>query len=155
MKIKEWRFEAESQQDVRKIKLKRVVSKRTKQFTLEFVGYSAVHNPSTLFGIYYKRKILPLLEISLDISQNSVILRYQGDTSFQRTSISFTTSLVNWKVLSVSINKTHFTVNVGCKEEQSVKLKQKLVTIPRKAFGILGSGKSGENRFVVSIHISF
>ena len=78
-----------------------------------------------------------------------VILRYQGRKSFQRVNLMFGASLGNWSVLSAEINKTHFTVTVGCSEVKSYKLLQKMNKIPRKAFGILGSNEYGENKFMV------
>jgi len=151
-KVKAWTFESKSEQKTHRINLKRVLYKRPKQLTLELVGFSAVKTPTVLFGIYTKRKTLPLLEFSVDVSKRSVILRYQGATSFQRSTISFSDNLDNWKVLSASINKTHFSVNVGCIEERSLRLTQRLVKLPKRAYGILGSGKNSEDQFAVSMN---
>ena len=67
----------------------------------------------------------------------------------------FGSALENWSVLSAEVNKTHFTVTVGCSEVKSFKLHQKLNKIPRRAFGVLGSDKYSENKFTVSIKICY
>ena len=133
--------------------MKKVLRRKTTGLTVEFIGYSSSYKLATLFGIYLKHKKLPLFELSTDIYKRKVILRYQGKKSFQRVTLMLGKAIGNWSVLSAEINKTHFTVTVGCSEVQSFKLHQKMTKIPRRAFGVLGSDRHKENKFVVSSYI--
>ena len=137
------------------IPLRKVIRKKTTSLTVEFIGYSSNKKLATLFGIYLKNRKLPLFELSLDVLKRKVVLRYQGKKSFQRVTLMFGASLGNWSVLSAEMNKTHFTVTVGCLEVKSFKLYQKMNKIPRRAFGILGSDRYSENKFMVRITIFF
>ena len=135
---------------LQKINLKKVLRRKPTGLSVEFIGYSNNNKLATLFGIYLKHKKLPLFELSTDLYKRKVILRYQGRKSFQRATVMLGRALGNWSVLSAEVNKTHFTVTVGCNEVKSFKLHQKMARIPRRAFGVLGSDRYGENKFTVS-----
>ncbi|KAL4233911.1 hypothetical protein ACF0H5_008583 [Mactra antiquata] len=145
--VKTWSF-FNSSRDITTVDLKKIYRKKSRELSFEVVGYSKKQSFSTLVGIHLKHKQLPLAEISLDIVNKKVILRYQGDKSFQRVTVTFGSELVDWKVLSVVVNKTHFTVSVDCKVEKSVKLVQKLQRIPKKSIAVLGSSKTGDDLFI-------
>ncbi|KAL3884246.1 hypothetical protein ACJMK2_030464 [Sinanodonta woodiana] len=115
--------------------------------TLEFVGHSEYTDLSTLFEIYLYDKILPILQINLDVNRRKVILRYQGEKSYQRATLVFGDVLERWKILTAQINNTHFTVLVGCQEQKSVPLQQELY-IPRKSQVTVASDRNGGNRFI-------
>lgn len=144
-----WNLENNTDQHIIQTELRKFSKRGTRELTLEIVGFSTKHTYSTLFGIYLKHKKLPLIEINLDIRKRKIILRYQGVRSFQRVIVS-APQLDNWKVMSFSVNRTHFTANIGCKHESSVRLRQMVNTIPMKAFAVVGRGKKGEDPFVVS-----
>ena len=143
-------MDGEKSGKLKRIPLKKIIRKKATSLTVEFIGYSSNKKLATLFGIYLKNRKLPLFELNLDMLKRKVVLRYQGKKSFQRVTLMFGASLGNWSVLSAEINKTHFTVTVGCSEVKSYKLMQKMNKIPRKAFGILGSDGNGDNKFMVS-----
>ena len=144
-----WRFEDNEGDQPAISKLSRIYNKRKRQFTLEVAGYSTNRKLATLFGVYLKHKKLPLLEINLDLLNKNIILRYQGVTSFQRVTVQFK-DIAEWRLLSFAVNDTHFTVTTQCQKEKSVPLPQKLDRISKKAYIVIGAGKSGENKFEVS-----
>jgi hypothetical protein len=150
--VKAWSFQDKSRETIH-LDLHKIHHKKTRELTVEFIGFSQKQSISTLFGIYLKKKKLPLAEISLDILKRRIILRYLGKTSFQRVTLNFGKELVDWKVLSVVLSETHFTARLGCDVEKSIALPQRLQKISKRAFGVLASDKYGDNKFHVSILI--
>ncbi|XP_052810768.1 uncharacterized protein LOC128238671 [Mya arenaria] len=146
LRYKVWTFDENSIEPTVFKNLHKVFNKRTRELTLEAAGFSNKQSYSTLFGFYLTYKQLPLLEVNLDIRKRKVILRYQGATSFQRVTLPVE-ELRDWRLLSFAVNRTHFSVTSGCAVERSVRLNQKVTKIPKRAFLVIGSDKSGGNRF--------
>ena len=150
-----WTSHPENSGEVTFIDLHKLLHRRPREIAVDFIGFSHKKSLTKLFGIYLKHRPLPLLEISLDSYRRKVYLRYQGERSFQRVTLGFGKEIAHWTVLSAHVNKTHFSVSIGCNTEKSVHLRQKIKRLPKRAVGVVGSGKLSENRFVVITFFNF
>ena len=102
-------------------------------FTLDISG--RFHNTSkgVLLLISRPDKILPHLEISIDVQKSVLVLRYLGVKSFQRVTLDNVFSVSRWVYLQVMLHNNELSVSVDCRQSGAAVLKQTIDLIPKNA----------------------
>lgn len=131
------------------IKFKRFWKKYHGKLTFYFSGQIIPQSkPIPIFSIYHKRKLLPYFEALVDFQKGKVIIRYQGVTSFQRSFISFDSTLPSISGAIIQIKTDEVRIQLDCLPLKSVKLRQKIAPIPRSSKIALQDFKSKEKVIV-------
>lgn len=131
------------------IKFKRFWKKYHGKLTFYFSGQIIPQSkPIPIFSIYHKRKLLPYFEASVDFQKGKVIIRYQGVTSFQRSFISFDSTIQSISGAIIQIKTDEMRIQLDCLPLKSVKLRQKIAPIPRSSKIALQDFKSKEKVIV-------
>lgn len=131
------------------IKFKRFWKKYHGKLTFYFSGQIIPQSkPIPIFSIYHKRKLLPYFEALVDFQKGKVIIRYQGVTSFQRSFISFDSTLQPISGAIIQIKTDEVRIQLDCLPLKSVKLRQKIAPIPRSSKIALQDFKSKEKVIV-------
>lgn len=132
------------------IKFKRFWKKYHGKLTFYFSGQIIPQSkPIPIFSIYHKRKLLPYFEALVDFQKGKVIIRYQGVTSFQRSFISFDSTIQSISGAIIQIKTDEVRIQLDCLPLKSVKLRQKIAPIPRSSKIALQDFKS-EEKVIVS-----
>ena len=84
---------------------------------------------------------LPLLDLQLDLVQNTLVFRYLGVRSFQRVEASGVFPSSPWSRLQVDLLGQVLTVHVDCHKGVRVKLRQALAGIPPDAHLYFGDSR--------------
>lgn len=131
------------------IKFKRFWKKYHGKLTFYFSGQIIPQSkPIPIFSIYHKRKLLPYFEALVDFQKGKVIIRYQGVTSFQRSFISFDSTIQSISGAIIQIKTDEVRIQLDCLPLKSVKLRQKIAPIPRSSKIALQDFKSKEKVIV-------
>lgn len=131
------------------IKFKRFWKKYHGKLTFYFSGQIIPQSkPIPIFSIYHKRKLLPYFEALVDFQKGKVIIRYQGVTSFQRSFISFDSTIQSISGAIIQIKTDEVRFQLDCLPLKSVKLHQKIAPIPRSSKIALQDFKSKEKVIV-------
>lgn len=131
------------------IKFKRFWKKYHGKLTFYFSGQIIPQSkPIPIFSIYHKRKLLPYFEAFVDFQKGKVIIRYQGVTSFQRSFISFDSTIQSISGAIIQIKTDEVRIQLDCLPLKSVKLRQKIAPIPRSSKIALQDFKSKEKVIV-------
>lgn len=120
------------------------------EFTYFFSGNISVTKEDVpILCIFHKKKILPYLEILVNIKDDRLIVRYQGRISFQRFHTPLHTAGSSDINLLISYNRTHVSINSNC-VESIVKLRQPFARFSHNAIVFLQNRKSSR-KFQVSV----
>lgn len=131
------------------IKFKRFWKKYHGKLTFYFSGQIIPQlKPIPILSIYHKRKLLPYFEALVDFQKGKVIIRYQGVTSFQRSFISFDSTIQSISGAIIQIKTDEVRIQLDCLPLKSVKLRQKIAPIPRSSKIALQDFKSKEKVIV-------
>ena len=120
------------------------------QLAFQFSGLLSDTSQGTLLRVYPAGDghtvSLPRLEISLDLPNGDLVLRYLGSRSFQRMRLEDALPQQRWMNLGISINGKEMKVSVDCKRTSSFSLRQPIGALHRDsviAFGVKQNHQQG------------
>ncbi|XP_069129569.1 uncharacterized protein [Argopecten irradians] len=86
-----------------------------------------------LLSIYHHNKLLPILELSINMKSRKLTVRYQGKISFQRKDVELSAPVLKYFSVLLHINRTAVVLRHGCEAEHVIQLSQPLMKIPSTA----------------------
>lgn len=102
-----------------------------------------------LLTIYHHRKLLPILEVSINMKSRKLIMRYQGKVSFQRKYVELSAPVMKFFNVLLHVNRTSLVVKLGCNIPHVIHLSQPLMKIPSTAKVSLSDPRAS-HKFTVS-----